>query len=121
MANMKLANGAGTFTLNDNPSVYNPYTVDMADSKRAVSGALIKYPKATYEIFELNFDYLGTTDFNNLKTIFDSHADITFYPYDEIRGTNLSYVVSWQGNFNFKFVDSFWTSGFTGFIIFEEV
>ena len=118
--NMTFLASSGTFTLNDNPTKYKAYQNELDDNARTKSGALINYHNASPWKFELTFDYLGSTDYNNLLTLFNNHGDIQFYPYDEARGTALNYSTRWIGDFSFDFVDTFFTSGFTGQILMEQ-
>ena len=123
MSNMKFIynNGAGTLNLTDNPTDYQVIDTTQEVNERSSKGNLINYHLFDYKSFILNFDYLGTADKSILGTIHSLHKNIDFYPMDENIGTSVFYTVRWIGNFESRLVSSFWSSGFSLSIVFEEV
>ena len=123
MANMKIVynDGAGTFTFDENPYPYIHVQKDIFNSYRSAEQSLIGYHLGKYNIFELNFNYMGTNQYQQFKTIKNTAKSFDFYPMDEVVGTSTKYTVEWTNDFDFTLVDSFWTSGYYGKMTFEEV
>ena len=110
----------GTYTLVDNPSYYKPDEISLETNERKVNAGLGFYNNGIYHVFTLSFSNIGTQDYHNLGTIHRTKAPITFFPMDEVRGTNESFSVTWTGNFSFYHTDSFWSSGYAGDIFLEQ-
>lgn len=113
--------GAGTFSFDDNPSIYQPIKRTLEDIQRSVDGHLISNFKGDYNYFLLSFDHIGTNQFIQFQTIHATHKNIVFYPFDELRGTSLSYTVKWIGDFEFSFSENWWEGGCSGNILLESV
>jgi len=121
MSNMKFENSSGTYTFTTNPSSFTQEEVSLESNERMADASLLNYNKGIYHIFQLSFDNIGTTQEANLGTFFRAKQNITFYPFDENRGTAVTYLVRWLGNYNARLDDSYWAHGYSLDITLEEV
>ena len=121
MGNMRFSWDTGTYTMIDNPSTYQNEIIELKNDERADDGSLISHHKDSYNSFLLDFEYIGTAQMMQFKTIFETYKSFDFAPMDEVRGTNLHYTVKWMNNFNPRFKTGNWQSGFNLAIMLEEV
>lgn len=103
----------GTYSVVDNPAIYTHDEVAIDNNERNGVAGLVSYNQGIYHVFNLSFQNIGTADYANLGTIFRTKNNITFFPMDEVRGTNENFTVRWIGDFSPKLSDSFWSSGFS--------
>lgn len=112
---------SGTYNFDDNPVKYQPIKRTLEDTKRSTDGHLQSNFHGDYNYFLLIFDSIGTNQFTQFQTIHATHKNIVFYPFDELRGTSLSYTVKWLGDFDFPFTENWWEGGCSGAILLETV
>lgn len=121
MANMKFEWAGTSYTFDTNPSLYNHAVIPKNTIDDAVDGSLLFYQTAKKNHFELQFTNIGTAQMQAFQTAFNANANLTFTPFDESRGTALTYTVRWTNPFDFRFVQTFWDSGYQGMIVLREI
>ena len=110
----------GTYTFDINPTTYSHEEISIDNNERTIDAGLVSYNNGIYHLFTLGFQNIGTSQMANIGTIYRTKSPITFYPMDEIRGTNENFSVYITGNYSPKLTDSFWTSGYSLDIILES-
>jgi hypothetical protein len=124
MANMRLVftnNGTlGTYDFVANPSNYTHDEIALEHNERKVNGGLSAYNNGIYHMFTLSFDNIGTSQYNQFGTIFRTKAPLTFFPNDDVRGTNENFSVYWTGNFAPKLAQGYFGGGYQIDIVLES-